>query len=54
MFYRQCRLVIDDKYSSDDGLSTTVKMAGSECACEESVEQHRGARTQQISRYRSS
>jgi hypothetical protein len=30
MFYRQHRLVIDGKYSSDDGLSTTVKMEGSE------------------------
>ena len=38
MFYRQHRLVIDGKYSSDDGLSTTVKMAGSEYACEDSVE----------------
>ena len=38
MFYRQRRLVIDGKYSSDDGLSTTVKMAGSECACEDSLE----------------
>jgi hypothetical protein len=36
MFYRQHRLVIDGKYSSDDGLSTIVKMAGSECACEDS------------------
>jgi hypothetical protein len=24
MFYRQCMLVIDGKYSSDDGLSTTA------------------------------
>jgi hypothetical protein len=64
MFYRQRRLVIDGKYSSDDGLSTTVKMAGSECACEDSAEadsevkaqeeQRRGARAQQSSRYRSS
>jgi hypothetical protein len=38
MFYRQCRLVIDGKYNSDDGLSKTVKMAGLECACEDSVE----------------
>jgi hypothetical protein len=38
MFYRQRRLVIDGKYSSDDGLSTIVKMAGSECACEDSAE----------------
>jgi hypothetical protein len=38
MFYRQRRLVIDGKYSSDDGLSTTMKMPGSECACEDSVE----------------
>jgi hypothetical protein len=30
MFYRRHRLVIDGKYSSDDGLSTTVKMEGSE------------------------
>jgi hypothetical protein len=30
MFYRQHRLVIDGKYSSDDGLSTIVKMEGSE------------------------
>ena len=29
-FYRQHRLVIDGKYSSDNGLSTTVKMEGSE------------------------
>ena len=36
MLYRQRRLVIDGKYSSDDGLSTTVKMTGSECACENS------------------
>jgi hypothetical protein len=28
MFYKQHILVIDEKYSSDDGLSTTVKMAG--------------------------
>jgi hypothetical protein len=54
MFYRQRRLVIDGKYSSDDGLSTTVKIAGSECACEDSIEHHRGARAQQSSRYRSS
>jgi hypothetical protein len=38
MFYRQHRLVIDGKYNSDDELSITVKMAGSECACEDSVE----------------
>jgi hypothetical protein len=30
MFYRRHRLVIDGKYSSDDGLSTKVKMEGSE------------------------
>jgi hypothetical protein len=38
MFYRQCMLVIDGKYSSGDGLSITVKMVGSECAYEDSVE----------------
>jgi hypothetical protein len=38
MFYRQRRLVIDGKYNSDDGLSTTMKMVGSECACEDSTE----------------
>jgi hypothetical protein len=24
MFYRQCKLVIDGKYNSNDGLSTTL------------------------------
>ena len=38
MFYRQRRLVIDGKYSSDDGLSTTMKMAASECVCEDFAE----------------
>jgi hypothetical protein len=28
MFYRQRMLVIDGKYSSDDGLSTTVMISG--------------------------
>jgi hypothetical protein len=28
MFYRQCILVIDGKYSSDDGLSTSVMISG--------------------------
>jgi hypothetical protein len=28
MFYRQCILVIDGKYSGDDGLSTAVMISG--------------------------
>jgi hypothetical protein len=35
MFYRQCMLVIDGKYSSDDGLSTAAMISNTAIIGEE-------------------
>jgi hypothetical protein len=43
MFYRQRILVIDGKYSSDDGLSTTTMISGAVIIGEEQFTEFRGS-----------